>query len=132
MPRDAPDMNGVSHTVEITSAAFYEAVSPCPAATNRLPESPRGSNAVKVSVADVCVEHEVKTMDFTKWFEARILRAEAGFLSALARKRSICAQSTTRGFSFFMRTYERNALIAPDVFEESIFPSAARVEFSTR
>jgi hypothetical protein len=22
-----------------------------------------------VSVADVCVEHEVKTMDFTKWFE---------------------------------------------------------------
>jgi hypothetical protein len=69
MPRDAPDMNGVSHTVEITSAAFYEAVSPCLAATNRLPESPRGSNAVKVSVADVRVEHEVKTMDFMKWFE---------------------------------------------------------------
>jgi hypothetical protein len=69
MPRDDPDMNGVSHTVEITAAAFYEAVAPCLAATNRLPEFPRGSNAVKVSVADVRVEHEVKTMDFTKWFE---------------------------------------------------------------
>jgi hypothetical protein len=69
MPRDAPDMNGVSHAVEITAAAFYEAVAPCLAATNRLPESPRGSNAVKVPVADVRVEHEVKTMDFTKWFE---------------------------------------------------------------
>jgi len=69
MPRDDPDMNGVSHTVEITAAAFYEAVAPCLAATNRLPEFPRGSNAVKVSVADVRVEHEVKTMDFTKSFE---------------------------------------------------------------
>jgi hypothetical protein len=69
MPRGAPDMNGVSHTVEITAAAFYKAVAPCLAATNRLPEFPRGSNAVKVSVADVRVEHEVKTMDFTKWFE---------------------------------------------------------------
>ncbi len=55
-------MNGVSHTVD-------EAVAPCLAATNRLPEFPRGSNAVKVSVADVRVEHEVKTMDFTKSFE---------------------------------------------------------------
>jgi len=48
MPRDDPDMNGVSHTVEITAAPFYEAVAPCLAATNRLPEFPRGSNAVKV------------------------------------------------------------------------------------
>jgi len=56
-------------TVEITAAPFYEAVAPCLAATNRLPESPRGLNAVKVSDADVRVEHEVKTMDFTKWFE---------------------------------------------------------------
>ena len=62
-------MNSVSHSVEITAAAFYEAVAPCLAATNRLPESPPGFNAVKVSVADVRVEYEVKTMDFTKWFE---------------------------------------------------------------
>jgi hypothetical protein len=56
-------------TVEISGAAFYEAVAPCLAATNRLPELPRDLNAVKVSVADVRVEHEVKTMDFTKSFE---------------------------------------------------------------
>jgi hypothetical protein len=68
MPVRSCRVNGVSHTVEITAAAFHEAVAPCLAATNRLPESPQGSNAVKVSVADVRVEHEVKTMDFTKWF----------------------------------------------------------------
>jgi hypothetical protein len=71
IPRDAPGMIGVSHTVEITAAAFYEAVAPYLAAPNGLPESPRGSNAVKVSVADVRVEHEVKTMDFTKWIEEK-------------------------------------------------------------
>jgi hypothetical protein len=59
IPRDAPGMIGVWHTVEITAAAFYEAVAPYLAATNGLPESPQGSNAVKVSVADVRVEHEV-------------------------------------------------------------------------
>ena len=69
MSREDPDRNSVSHTVEITAAAFYEAVAPCLAATNRWPESPRGVNAVKVSDADDRVEHEVKTMDFTKWFE---------------------------------------------------------------
>jgi len=69
MPRDDPDMNGVSHTVEITAAAFYEAVAPGLAATNRLPEFPPDSNAVQVSVADVRVEREIKTMDFTKWLE---------------------------------------------------------------
>jgi hypothetical protein len=29
----------------------------------------QGLNVVKVSVADVRVEHEVKLMDFTKWLE---------------------------------------------------------------
>jgi len=67
MPRDDPDMNGVSHTVEIT-AEFYEAVAPGLAATNRVPEFPRGSNAVKVSVADVRVEHEVKAHGFHEVF----------------------------------------------------------------
>jgi hypothetical protein len=62
-------MDGASHTVEITAAAFYEAVALCVAATNRLPEFAGGSNAFKVSIADVRVEHDVKTMDFTKWFE---------------------------------------------------------------
>jgi hypothetical protein len=31
----------------------------------------QGLNIVKVSVADVRVEHEVKLMDFTKWLEKR-------------------------------------------------------------
>jgi hypothetical protein len=31
----------------------------------------QGLNVVKVSVADVRVEHEVKLMDFTKWLEKR-------------------------------------------------------------
>ena len=31
--------------------------------------SPQGLNVVKVSVADVRVQHEVRLMDFTKWLE---------------------------------------------------------------
>ena len=58
--------------------------------------------------------------------------AEASFLSALVRKRSICAQSTVCGFSFFIWTYERNTLIVPDVFQKGILPSAARPEFLRR
>jgi hypothetical protein len=45
MPRDDPDMIGVSHTVEITAVGFYAAVAP--ATTNRLPESPRGSTPLR-------------------------------------------------------------------------------------
>lgn len=56
----------------------------------------------------------------------------ASFLSALTRKRSICAQSTLCGLSFFMWVQERETLIVPDVFEESIFPGTARVEFFAR
>jgi hypothetical protein len=41
---------------------FSLAVRARPALAQRL-------NAVKVSVADVRVEHEVKLMDFTKWLE---------------------------------------------------------------
>ena len=50
------DMDGVSHTVEVTAATLYEAVA-------------QGLNVVKVSVADVRVEHEVKLTDFTKWVD---------------------------------------------------------------
>jgi len=46
----------VVHTVEVTAATLYEAVA-------------QGLNAVKASVADVRVEHEVKRMEFTKWLE---------------------------------------------------------------
>ena len=53
-------------------------------------------------------------------------------LTALVRKRSICAQSTACGFSFFIRTYERNTLIVPNVFQKRILPSASRPEFFRR
>jgi hypothetical protein len=38
-------------------------------ATSGSPGSPKGLNVVKVSVADVRVEHAVKLLDFTKWLE---------------------------------------------------------------
>jgi hypothetical protein len=53
-------MDGVSHTVEVTAATLYEAVAQGIA---------QGLNVVKVSVEDVCVEHEVKLMGFTQWLE---------------------------------------------------------------
>jgi phosphoribosylformimino-5-aminoimidazole carboxamide ribonucleotide (ProFAR) isomerase len=66
------DMGGVSHTVEVTAATLYEAVAQGLAALRgnewvaRIAE---GFNMVRVSVAGVRVEHEVKLGDFTKWLE---------------------------------------------------------------
>lgn len=54
------DMDGVSHTVEVTAATLYEAVAQGIA---------QGLNVVKVSVEDVCVEHEVKLIGLTQWLE---------------------------------------------------------------
>jgi hypothetical protein len=54
------DTDGVSHAVEVTAATLYEAVAQGIA---------QGLNVVKVSVADIRVEHEVKLMDFTKWLD---------------------------------------------------------------
>src|SRR5258708_37351572 len=64
------DMDGVTRTVEVTAATLYEAVAQGLAAIRRnewLAGIAQGGNVVKVSVADVRVEHEVKLMDFTKW-----------------------------------------------------------------
>jgi hypothetical protein len=64
------DMDGVSHTVEITAATLYEAVAQGLAAIRGnewVAGVPEGLNTVKVSVTDVRVEHEVRLMDFTKW-----------------------------------------------------------------
>ena len=66
------DMDGVSHTVEITAATLYEAVAQGLAAIRAnewVAGIAQGLNVAKVSVADVRVEHEVKRMDFTKWLE---------------------------------------------------------------
>jgi hypothetical protein len=65
-------MDGVSHTVEVTAATLYEAVAQGLAAIRGnewVAGVAQGLNAVKVAVADVRVEHEVKLVDFTKWVD---------------------------------------------------------------
>jgi hypothetical protein len=66
------DMDGVSHTVEVTAATLYEAVAQGLAAIRGnewVAGIAEGFDVVKVSVADVRVEHEVKLGDFTKWLD---------------------------------------------------------------
>lgn len=66
------DLDGVSHTVEVTAATLYEAVALGLAALRGnewVAGIADGLNVVKVSVADVRVEHEVRLQDFTKWIE---------------------------------------------------------------
>jgi hypothetical protein len=66
------DMNGVMHTVEVTAETLYEAVAQGLAAipgNQWVGGIAEGLNAVKVSVADVRVEHAVKMVDFKKWLE---------------------------------------------------------------
>ena len=56
------DMDGVSHTVEVTAATLYEAVAQGLAAIRRnewVAGVAQVLNVVKVSVADIRVEHEV-------------------------------------------------------------------------
>src|SRR5215831_1797947 len=64
------DLEGVAHTVEVTAESLFEAVARGLAAL-RGKEWVAGvaQGVVKVSVADVRVEHEVKLADFTKWLE---------------------------------------------------------------
>jgi hypothetical protein len=66
------DIDGVSHTVEVTAATLYEAVAQGLAAirgNDWVAGIAQGLNAVRVSVSDVRVEHEVKLVDFTKWVD---------------------------------------------------------------
>jgi hypothetical protein len=66
------DMAGVAHTVEVTAGTLYEAVAQGLAAIRGnewVAGIAEGLNAVKVSVADVRVEHAVKMVDFKKWLE---------------------------------------------------------------
>jgi hypothetical protein len=66
------DLDGVSHTVEVTAATLYEAVAQGLTALRGnewVAGIAEGSNAVRVSVADVRVEHEVQLRDFMKWLE---------------------------------------------------------------
>lgn len=64
------DLEGITHSVEVTAETLYEAVAQGLAAL-------RGHDwvaglqqgIIKVSVANVRVEHHVKLVDFTKWLE---------------------------------------------------------------
>lgn len=65
-------MDGVSHTVDVTAATLYEAVAQGLAAIRGnewVAGVAQGLNIVKVSVADIRIEHEVRLMDFTSWLE---------------------------------------------------------------
>jgi hypothetical protein len=58
------DMDGVSHTVEDVAQGH------APIRGNEwVAGIAQGFNVVRVSVADVRVEHAVKLTDFTKWLE---------------------------------------------------------------
>lgn len=64
----------LSHTVEVTAATLYiyEAVAQGLAVLRGnewVAGIVEGFNVVKVSVADVRLEHEVKLGDFTKWLD---------------------------------------------------------------
>jgi|SRR5579864_801307 len=65
------DLDGISHTVDVTAATLYEAVAQGLAAIRRNDwvAGIAQANVVKVSVANVRVVHEVKLMDFNKWLD---------------------------------------------------------------
>jgi hypothetical protein len=65
------DMDGVSHTVDVTASTLYEAVAHGLAAIrgNDWVSGIAQGNVVKVSVSDIRVVHEVKLVDFSKWLD---------------------------------------------------------------
>ncbi len=91
------DMDVVSHAVEVTAATLYEAVAQGLAAIRGnewVAGIAEGLNIVKVSVADVRVEREVKLRDFTTWLERT--GGSPREVSNRQRIRSILGMSTTR------------------------------------
>ncbi len=68
------DLEGVTHTVEVTASSLFEAVALGLTALRGnewVMGIPDGFAPVKVRVMDVAVDHEVKLRDFTKWLERR-------------------------------------------------------------
>jgi hypothetical protein len=66
------DVEGVTHTVEVTAETLYEAVALGMAAIRTdewVTGIAQGLNPVKVRVTNVAVEHEVRVMDFTQWLD---------------------------------------------------------------
>jgi hypothetical protein len=66
------DLEGVTHTVNVTAETLYEAVALGMAAVRTSDWATgiaQGLNTVKVRVTSVPVEHEVALKDFTKWLD---------------------------------------------------------------
>ena len=68
------DLEGISHTAEVTASSLFEAVAQGLAALRKnewVEGIEERFGIVKVSVAEVRVEHQVKIADFTKWLAPR-------------------------------------------------------------
>lgn len=65
------DLEGVAHSVDVTAESLYEAVAQGLVALrgHDWVAGIKQQDVVRVSVADVRVEHQVKLSDFTKWLE---------------------------------------------------------------
>jgi hypothetical protein len=66
------DLEGTSHTAEVTASSLFEAVAQGLAALRKnewVEGIEERFGIVKVSVAEVRVEHQVKIADFMKWLE---------------------------------------------------------------
>jgi len=63
------DMDGVAHTVEVTAESLFEAVAQGLAALRGKDWVMGLRDIVKVSVAEVRVEHQVRLSEFTQWLE---------------------------------------------------------------
>ena len=68
------DLEGVSHTAQVTGTTLYEAVALGLAAVcghEWVAGIPEGVATVQVSVTNLAVEHAVKLRDFTRWLERK-------------------------------------------------------------
>jgi len=68
------DLEGVSHTVQLTASTLYEAIALGLAAVRGdewVAGIPQGVATVRVSVTSLPVEHAVKVRDFTSWLERK-------------------------------------------------------------
>lgn len=68
------DIDGHTHSVDVTAATLFEAVAQAIAALRRddwVADIPRGQNVVNVSVANVPVAHQVKITKWTSMLHSR-------------------------------------------------------------
>jgi hypothetical protein len=81
------DMDGVTHTVEVTAETLYEAVAIGLASIRGnewVTAIAQGLNSVQVCAKDVPVVHSVQLKDFTAWLERT-----AGSLRDLSKRKRI-------------------------------------------